>query len=137
MLQSQRREQEATLLVVLLDVRRVEADYVDCVARVSRVCQEGDAFAGADGAESLGDDVGVAEGAGRAGFVVSDEVGAETAIGAAAGGLAVGDAAESLATPGSAFRLGRRPPRGHVSRGDHVRSWTQRKPTALLAPRRR
>src|ERR1035438_5450758 len=106
------------------------------MAEICGVGQEADAFAGADGAEAFGDDVGVAEEASRAGCVVADEVGAETAVGSAAGGLAVGDAPESLATDTGCL-LGRSPPRGHVSWGDHVRSWAQRKPTALLAPRRR
>src|ERR1035441_185790 len=107
------------------------------MAPVCWLREKADAFAGADGAEAFGDDVGVVEGAGHPGFVVADVVGAETAAGPAAGGLAVGDAAESLAADSNARLLSWRPPRGHVSWGDHARSWAQRKPTALLAPRRR
>jgi hypothetical protein len=82
--------QASHLLVILFRLWQVEADHVDGVAGVGQVCKEADTFAGTDGAESLGDDVGVAEGAGRAGFVSADEVGAEPAAGPAAGGLAVG-----------------------------------------------
>jgi hypothetical protein len=94
--------------------------------------RETDAFAGSNGAESFGDDVGVVEGARGAGSVVADEVGTHAPARAAAGRLPVDDAPEAL-TAG----LGSRLPLRHVARGAHARSWAHRKPTALLAPRRR
>src|SRR6266508_5323373 len=82
--------------VVIVNVGEIEADDVDRAIRTRGVGEEADAFAGADGAESFGDDLGVAEGVGLAGFLVADYVGAEAALRAAAGGVTVADAAEPL-----------------------------------------
>jgi hypothetical protein len=49
------------LAVVVFGVRQIETDDIGSVARIASVNQVSDALASADGAESLGDDVGVAE----------------------------------------------------------------------------
>ncbi len=63
---------------------QVEADHVDGAAGVGGVGEEAGTFACAEGAEALGDDLGVAERAGLPGLVVSDKVGAQAPAGTAA-----------------------------------------------------
>jgi hypothetical protein len=48
-------------LVVHLDIREIEANHVHGMAGVSGVREEADPFSRPDGAESLGNDVGVVE----------------------------------------------------------------------------
>ncbi len=80
--------------VQLGDVGQVEADDIGRVPGPGLVDEEPDALAGADAAEPFGDDVGIAEGVGDAGLVVTDQVG--TRLGAGPGRVA-GDVAEPLA----------------------------------------
>lgn len=63
------------------------------------VDEEPDAFAGADGAQAFGDDVGVIEGVGNAGLLITDDVGAVLAAGCGRGRLAAGDEAGERLRP--------------------------------------
>lgn len=84
--------------VISLDVREVQSDDVDRPGRIPSIHQEANSLARADGAESFGDDVGVAERKDLSVLIVSNEVGSEIADRPATGWLPITHPPEPLST---------------------------------------